>query len=55
MKVIGTMINKMVMEKKLGQMEHHMRENIKRVRNVEEVCLNGMMEVFMKVNFKIIV
>ena len=55
MKVIGIMISKMVMEKKHGQMEHHMKENIKRVRNVEKEYLNGMMEVCMKVSFRIIV
>jgi hypothetical protein len=53
MKVSGKMINKMVMVKRNGKMEHFMKEIINRERNLEKEILSGEMVVHMKVIFMI--
>ena len=55
MKVIGKKINRMGQVKKVGQMEHHMKEIINKEKKVVKVNLNGQMEVHMMANLKIII
>ena len=55
MKVIGKKINRMEQVRKVGLMEPPMKEIINKVKKVAKEFLNGQMEVFMKVNLKIII
>ena len=55
MKDIGKRINKMEMARKVGQMEPLMKEIINKEKKVVKVNLNGLMEVLMMANLKIII
>jgi len=51
MKDNGKKINKMVMERKFGQMEQFMKENTFKEKKKGEDYLNGQMDLFMMDNF----
>lgn len=48
------MENQVVMEKKFGQMDHNMKVNLRMVKKMEKVSINGVRDVHMKENGKII-
>lgn len=51
MKVVGKMINRMVLDMKYGQMEQVIREHMYKVKKKVMDYLNGQMIHIMKVNF----
>ena len=51
-KVLGKMINKLALEMKIGQMEHHMKASICTVKNMEKELLIFKILLFMKGNLK---
>ena len=48
------MENQVVMEKKFGQMDHNMKVNLRMVKKMEKVSINGVRDVYMMENGKII-
>ena len=55
MKEIGKKINKMGLEKKVGLMEHHMKEIINKEKKVDKENLDGQMDLLMMGNLRIII
>lgn len=49
------MISRMEKGRKYGQMELNIEVNISRVKNMEEEYSNGLMVLFMKESFRIII
>lgn len=48
------MENQMEMEKKFGQMDHNMKVNLRMVKKMVKVYINGVRDVYMMDNGKII-
>lgn len=48
------MENQVVMERRFGQMDHNMKVNLKMVKKMEREYINGVRDVYMMENGKII-